>query len=175
MGPKVSKGRSESPLVASAEAKPSVKREEVRKVFPLPSTRNLFFCATPLLQGPEGFQRASGKPFGRLRRGEILYVCKGTMHDLQNDKAKYFANKRNGRGSIKAWNRGRFYASYQLFSKKGVPSSRTSTSMSEKCRGTGLVIRYFRISSMRTLSWKVTREKLTPCLWARPVRPMRWR
>ena len=125
--------------------------------------------------GPEGFQRASGKPFGRLRRGEILYVCKRTMHDLQNDKAEYFANKRNGRGSIKAWNRGHFYASYQLFSKKGVPSSRTSTSMSEKCRGTGLVIRYFRISSMRTLSWKVTREKLTPCLWARPVRPMRWR
>ena len=72
MGPKVSKGRAESPLVASAEAKPSVKREEVRKVFPLPSTRNLFFCATHLLQGPEGFQRAIGKPFGRLRRGEIL-------------------------------------------------------------------------------------------------------
>ena len=125
--------------------------------------------------GPEGFQRASGKPFGRLRRGEILYVCKRTMHDLQNDKAEYFANKRNGRGSIKAWNRGHFYASHQLFSKKGVPSACTSTSMSEKCRGTGLVIRYFRISSMRTLSWKVTREKLTPCLWARPVRPMRWR
>ena len=125
--------------------------------------------------GPEGFQRASGKPFGRLRRGEILYVCKRTMHDLQNDKAKYFANKRNGRGSIKAWNRGRFYASYQLFSKKGVPSSCTRTSRAEKCRGTGLVIRYNRITSMRTLSWKVTREKLTPCLWARPVRPMRWR
>ena len=71
-GPKVSKGRAESPLVASAEAKPSVKHEEVRKVFPLPSTRNLFFCATPLQQGPEGFQRASGKPFGRLRRGETL-------------------------------------------------------------------------------------------------------
>ena len=77
MGPKVSKGRAESPLVASAEAKPSVKREEVRKVFPLPSTRNLFFCATPLLQGPEGFQRASGKPFGRLRRGETLCKTEG--------------------------------------------------------------------------------------------------
>ncbi len=71
-GPKVSKGRPESPLVASAEAKPSVTQEEVRKVFPLPSTRNLFFCATPLQQGPEGFQRAIGKPFGRLRRGETL-------------------------------------------------------------------------------------------------------
>ena len=77
MGPKVSKGRAESPLVASAEAKPSVKREEARKVFPLPSTRNLFFCATPLLQGPEGFQRASGKPFGRLRRGETLRKTEG--------------------------------------------------------------------------------------------------
>ena len=71
-GPKVSKGRPESPLVASAEAKSSVTQEEVRKVFPLPSTRNLFFCATPLQQGPEGFQRAIGKPFGRLRRGETL-------------------------------------------------------------------------------------------------------
>ena len=73
-GPKVSKGRSESPLVASAEAKPSVKQEKVRKVFPLPSTRNLFFSrAFPLPQeGPEGFQRAIGKPFGRLRRGETL-------------------------------------------------------------------------------------------------------
>ena len=75
-GPKVSKGRSESPLVASAEAKPSVKQEKVRKVFPLPSTRNLFFSrAFPLPQeGPEGFQRAIGKPPGRLRRGETL--CK---------------------------------------------------------------------------------------------------
>ena len=75
-GPKVSKGRSESPLVASAEAKPSVKQEKARKVFPLPSTRNLFFVTTlPLQQeGPEGFQRAIGKPFGRLRRGETL--CK---------------------------------------------------------------------------------------------------
>ncbi len=55
-GPKVSKGRAESPLVASAEAKPSVKWEEVRKVFPLPSTRNLF-----LVRG-----------FVRLRADEVL-------------------------------------------------------------------------------------------------------
>ena len=71
-GPKVSKGRPESPLVASAEAKPSVKQEEVRKVFPLPFTRNQFFAPPFCCKGPEGFQRASGKPFGRLRRGEIL-------------------------------------------------------------------------------------------------------
>ena len=38
----------------------------------------LFATKSPLLQnpfcckGPEGFQRATGKPFGRLRRGEIL-------------------------------------------------------------------------------------------------------
>ena len=38
----------------------------------------LFTIKSPLLQiplcckGPEGFQRATGKPFGRLRRGEIL-------------------------------------------------------------------------------------------------------
>ena len=55
-GPKVSKGRPESPLVASAEAKPSVTQEEVRKVLPLPSTRNLFFV----------------RGFVRLRADEVL-------------------------------------------------------------------------------------------------------
>ena len=75
--PKGSRGRAESPLVASAEAKPSVKREEVRKGFPLPSTRNLFFAPPLCCKGPEGFQRASGKPFGRLRRGETLRKTEG--------------------------------------------------------------------------------------------------
>ena len=46
--PKVSKGRSESPLVASAEAKPSAKQRKARKVFPLPSTRNLVFVTNPI-------------------------------------------------------------------------------------------------------------------------------
>ena len=72
--PKVSKGRSESPLVASAEAKPC-ETEKARRTFPLPSTRNPFSCRKPYPHqevGPEGFQRAIGKPFGRLRRGEIL-------------------------------------------------------------------------------------------------------
>ena len=46
--PKVSKGRSESPLVASAEAKPFVKQGKARKVFPLPSTRNLVFMKNPI-------------------------------------------------------------------------------------------------------------------------------
>ena len=55
-GPKVSKGRPESPLVASAEAKSSVKRENTRKVFPLSSTKNLF-----LVRG-----------FVRLRADEVL-------------------------------------------------------------------------------------------------------
>ena len=40
--PKVSKGRPESPLVASAEAKPSVKREKQGEPFPCPFTRKLF-------------------------------------------------------------------------------------------------------------------------------------
>ena len=62
----------------------------------------------------------------------------------------------------------------QIWSKKGAPSSLHSTP-SSNFRGVGAVSIYFRISSMRTLSRKVTREKLTPCLWARPVRPMRWR
>ena len=62
----------------------------------------------------------------------------------------------------------------QMFSKKGAPSSRQSTP-SANFSGVGTVSIYFRISSMRTLSRKVTREKLTPCLWARPVRPIRCR
>ena len=54
--PKGSRGRSESPLVASAEAKPSVKQENTRKALSLPSTRNLF-----LVRG-----------FARLRADEVL-------------------------------------------------------------------------------------------------------
>ena len=42
--PKVSKGRPESPLVASAEAKPSAKQKEARTLLPLPCTRNLFLA-----------------------------------------------------------------------------------------------------------------------------------
>ena len=56
--PKVSKGRSESPLVASAEAKPSAKQGKARKVFPLPSTRSQF-----LVGG-----------FVRLRADEVLSI-----------------------------------------------------------------------------------------------------
>ena len=56
MGPKVSKGRAESPLVASAEAKSPKKLEKARKRFPLPPTRSL------LLVGG----------FVRLRADEVL-------------------------------------------------------------------------------------------------------
>ena len=58
MGPKVSKGRAESPLVASAEAKSPKKQEKARKRFPLPATRNLF-----LVGG-----------FVRLRADEVLSI-----------------------------------------------------------------------------------------------------
>ena len=54
--PKGSRGRSESPLVASAEAKPSAKQKKQDRLFPLPSTRNLF-----LVGG-----------FARLRADEVL-------------------------------------------------------------------------------------------------------
>ena len=57
-GPKVSKGRPESPLVASAEAKSSVKRENTRKALSLPFIRNLF-----LVGG-----------FVRLRADEVLSI-----------------------------------------------------------------------------------------------------
>ena len=56
MGPKVSKGRAESPLVASVEAKSAKKQEKARKRFPLSATRNLF-----LVGG-----------FVRLRADEVL-------------------------------------------------------------------------------------------------------
>ena len=56
--PRVSKGRSESPLVASAEAKLSAKQRKARKVFPLPSTRSQF-----LVGG-----------FVRLRADEVLSI-----------------------------------------------------------------------------------------------------
>ena len=54
--PKVSKGRPESPLVASAEAKPSAKQKKKVSSFPLPPTGNLF-----LVGG-----------FVRLRADEVL-------------------------------------------------------------------------------------------------------
>ena len=56
--PKGSRGRSESPLVASAEAKSSVIREKAGRPFPLPSTRNQF-----LVGG-----------FVRLRADEVLSI-----------------------------------------------------------------------------------------------------
>ena len=51
------------------------KRRKARKLPSPPSTRNQLTCGTPhslQKECPEGFQRASGKPFGRLRRGETL-------------------------------------------------------------------------------------------------------
>ena len=56
-----------------------------------------------------------------------------------------------------------FFCLFQILVKNGVPSSVQRTP-SMNLRGVGAVSIYFRISSMRTLSRKVTREKLTPCL-----------
>ena len=72
--PKVSKGRAESPLVASAEAK-SCETEKARRPFSPAIHKKSISCRKPYPHqevGPEGFQRAIGKPFGRLRRGETL-------------------------------------------------------------------------------------------------------
>ena len=62
MGPKVSKGRAESPLVASAEAKPSVKRKEKGRSFPcLP--QGICFFAPPLCsKGPKVSKGRSESP-----------------------------------------------------------------------------------------------------------------
>ena len=76
--PKVSKGRPESPLVASAEAKPLAKQKSKAGFCPA-FHKKFIFCRPPVhLKGwnPEGFQRAIGKPFGRLRRGETLSETK---------------------------------------------------------------------------------------------------
>ena len=72
--PKVSKGRSESPLVASAEAKLAAKQGKSKESLSLAIHKQSVPCSTPHSQQryPEGFQRATGKPFGRLRRGETL-------------------------------------------------------------------------------------------------------
>ena len=40
--------------------------------------------ANPKCSGAEGFQRAIGKPFGRLRRGETL--CNKQCNAMQNQK-----------------------------------------------------------------------------------------
>ena len=66
-GPKVSKGRAESPLVASAEAKSPKKRKKKVKLFSLPPTRNLFFVA------PIRFNR--GAPKGSRGRPESPLVA----------------------------------------------------------------------------------------------------
>ena len=67
--------RPESPLVASAEAKPFAIREG--KVGPFLACRKkaVFLWQVPPTHtgmGPEGVQGAIGKPPGRLRRGETL-------------------------------------------------------------------------------------------------------
>ena len=70
--PKVSKGRSESPLVASAEAKSFVIRKRKLGPFPAFCKKAVLYTNFYLLQRAEGFQRATGKPFGRLRRGDTF-------------------------------------------------------------------------------------------------------
>ena len=69
---KVSKGRPQSPLVASAEAKPSAAYEEMKENYPKLIKGILCLPCSPQGEGSEGFQRAIAKPFGRLRRGETL-------------------------------------------------------------------------------------------------------
>ena len=66
-------GEGGSPLGASAEAKVFVIREKRERHFPA-LCKEAVSCTNFYLQpGAEGFQRAIGKPFGRLRRGEILW------------------------------------------------------------------------------------------------------
>ena len=61
--PKVAKGRSESPLVASAEAKPSAKRGKARRAFLLPFHKQSISCSTPHSQqrNPRRFPKGDRK------------------------------------------------------------------------------------------------------------------
>ena len=53
-------------------------------------TSGFIACKSSGKHGPEGFQRAIGKPFGRARRRETLCARK-------KDIAKYLANNLKGR------------------------------------------------------------------------------
>ena len=53
-------------------------------------TSGFIACKSSGKHGPEGFQRATGKPFGRARRRETLCARK-------KDIAKYLANNMKGR------------------------------------------------------------------------------
>ena len=53
-------------------------------------TSGFIACKSSGKHGPEGFQRATGKPFGRARRRETLCARK-------KDIAKYLANNLKGR------------------------------------------------------------------------------
>ena len=53
-------------------------------------TSGFVVCKSSGKHGPEGFQRAIGKPFGRARRRETLCARK-------KDIAKYLANNLKGR------------------------------------------------------------------------------
>ena len=53
-------------------------------------TSGFIACKSSSKHGPEGFQRATGKPFGRARRRETLCARK-------KDIAKCFANNLKGR------------------------------------------------------------------------------
>ena len=53
-------------------------------------------CKNFIKHGAEGFQRATGKPFGRARRRESLCTSKKTMHDLQKRWSKALCQRFEG-------------------------------------------------------------------------------
>ncbi len=50
------------------------------------------------MYGPEGFQRAIGKPFGRARRREIPALARMHYITCKNCEVKYFINNLNAPG-----------------------------------------------------------------------------
>ena len=142
---------------------PPAARPAVRRVRPavLPALR--VRCSTLFARNAESPLR-----FLSSRRKTAPYTAASALPPAADNR------KSAGKARKSDCSSGLFTCLDQMFSKKGAPSSRQSTP-SANFSGVGTVSIYFRISSMRTLSRKVTREKLTPCLCARPVRPMRWR
>ena len=53
-------------------------------------------CKNFIKHGAEGFQRATGKPFGRARRRESLCTSKKTMHDSQKRWSKALCQRFEG-------------------------------------------------------------------------------
>ena len=111
--PKISKGRAESPLVASAEAKSPAKRKKKVKLFPLPTTSNLFFVTIFALQQgmdprrfPKGDRKALWSPPQRrnpLRNRKKKVKLFSLAFHKKSVSCGRFRPPAGGRGTFHHW------------------------------------------------------------------------